>query len=84
MAEVKIGNNSANVNSDEAVLEFQKAEHNQQRIKWCIIFVIVFLIVLCAIKAPDMQKYIADGVVGVVSGKLGFGVYSKVVGKMKK
>jgi hypothetical protein len=84
MAEVKIGNNSANVNSDEAVLEFQKAEHNQQRIKWCIIFVIVFLIVLCAINAHDMQKYIADGVVGVVSGKLGFGVYSKVVGKMKK
>ena len=84
MAKVEIGNNSIVVNSDEAALKAQKAEHNFQLTKWCIIFATVLLIVFCAIAVPDMRKYIADGVAGVVVGKLGFGVYGKIAGKVKK
>ena len=84
MAKVQIGNNSIVVNSDEAALEFQKAEHNFQLTKWCIIFATVLLIVFCAIAVPDMRKYIAEGVGSVAVGKLGFGVYGKIAGKVKK
>ncbi len=84
MAKVEIGNSSIEVNSDEAALKAQKAEHNFQLQKLRIKFATFFIIVVCAIEVPDMRKYIADGVAGVVVGKLGFGVYGKITGKVKK
>lgn len=88
MAKVEIGNSSIEVNSDKAALKAQKAEHNFQlqklRIKFATFFVIALAIVVCAIEVPDMRKYIAEGVGSFAVGKLGFGVYDKIAGKVRK
>lgn len=65
-------------------LALKDKESKLQLTKWRIIFATVLLIVFCAIAVPDMRKYIAEGVGSVAVGKLGFGVYGKIAGKVKK